>query len=62
MIPTDLPSAVADVYEALTSDRPYRPALTSEDAIDIIHLDVPGRLDADVCGALETVLERQAAR
>ena len=54
--------AVADVYEALTSNRPYRPALTSEDAIDIIHLDVPGRLDADAFGALETVLERRAAR
>jgi HD-GYP domain-containing protein (c-di-GMP phosphodiesterase class II) len=53
--------AVADVYEALTSDRPYRPALSSEDAVDIIELDVPGRLDADVFGALETVLERRAA-
>jgi HD-GYP domain-containing protein (c-di-GMP phosphodiesterase class II) len=53
--------AIADVYAALTADRPYRPALSSGDAIDIVELDVPGRLDADAFRALETVLERRAA-
>ena len=54
--------AVADVYEALTAERPYRPALDSDDALAVMRLDVPGRLDADAFEALETVLERQAAR
>jgi HD-GYP domain-containing protein (c-di-GMP phosphodiesterase class II) len=54
--------AVADVHEALTANRPYRPALDSEDALAVMRLDVPGRLDADAFEALETVLERQAAR
>jgi len=54
--------AVADVHEALTADRPYRPALGSEDALAVMRLDVPSRLDADAFEALETVLDRQAAR
>jgi HD-GYP domain-containing protein (c-di-GMP phosphodiesterase class II) len=48
--------AIADVYEALTADRPYRHALADEDALDIIRLDVPHRLDAEAFGALETVV------
>jgi HD-GYP domain-containing protein (c-di-GMP phosphodiesterase class II) len=48
--------AVADVYEALTAERPYRHALTEEDALDLIRLDVPQRLDADAYSALETVI------
>jgi putative two-component system response regulator len=28
--------AVADVFDALTSDRPYRPALSTEEALDVI--------------------------
>jgi HD-GYP domain-containing protein (c-di-GMP phosphodiesterase class II) len=54
--------AVADVYEALTADRPYRPALSEEDAIDVIRLDTPARLDADVVGALEAVAGRYSER
>jgi HD-GYP domain-containing protein (c-di-GMP phosphodiesterase class II) len=50
--------AVADVYEALTADRPYRAALSDEDALDIIRLDVPARLDADAFSALQTVVAR----
>jgi HD-GYP domain-containing protein (c-di-GMP phosphodiesterase class II) len=53
--------AVADVYEALTSDRPYRPALSSRDAIDLMRLDVPSRLDSEAFAALEALLERQPA-
>jgi HD-GYP domain-containing protein (c-di-GMP phosphodiesterase class II) len=48
--------AVADVYEALTSERPYRRALSSDDALAIIRSEVPHRLDPDACGALERVL------
>jgi HD-GYP domain-containing protein (c-di-GMP phosphodiesterase class II) len=48
--------AVADVYEALTAERPYRHALADEDALDLIRLDVPNRLDPDAFRALETVV------
>ncbi len=52
----DLPMrvlAVADVYEALTADRPYRAPLPIEEALAIIDRDVPERLDLDVRSALE---------
>jgi HD-GYP domain-containing protein (c-di-GMP phosphodiesterase class II) len=48
--------AVADVYEALTSARPYRDALPDADALDVMRLDVPSRLDVDVFRALEKLL------
>jgi putative nucleotidyltransferase with HDIG domain len=52
----DLPMrvlAVADIYEALTADRPYRPPLAPEEALAIIDRDVPHRLDPDVRRALD---------
>jgi HD-GYP domain-containing protein (c-di-GMP phosphodiesterase class II) len=48
--------AVADVYEALTSERPYRAALSEEDALDLVRLDVPDRLDPDAFAALEAAV------
>jgi HD-GYP domain-containing protein (c-di-GMP phosphodiesterase class II) len=51
--------AVADVYEALTSARPYRPALSSERALGVMRTDVPRRLDRDAFSALEAVLEER---
>jgi HD-GYP domain-containing protein (c-di-GMP phosphodiesterase class II) len=65
--------AMADVYEALTSERPYRPALRSDEALGIIRADVPERLGREAFTALERLLaegggaprrpdERQAAR
>jgi HD-GYP domain-containing protein (c-di-GMP phosphodiesterase class II) len=48
--------AIADVYEALTAERPYRHALADEDALDVIRLDVPSRLDAEAFNALETIV------
>ena len=48
--------AVADVYEALTAERPYRHAFAEEDALELIRRDVPRRLDADAYEALETVI------
>ena len=52
--------AVADVYEALTANRPYRPALSDDDALDVIRLDTPDRLDGEAVGALEVVASRWA--
>jgi len=48
--------AVADVYEALTSERPYRPALSSDDALAVMRDDVPTRLDRAAFAALERLL------
>ncbi len=45
--------AVADVYEALTAERPYRAAWSSDRALEIIRLDVPQRLDQDSFAALK---------
>ena len=52
--------AVADVYEALTSDRPYRRALTSVEALAVMRGDVPGRLDRESFATLERLLADSA--
>lgn len=55
----DTPSrilAVADVAEALTAERPYRHALTPEEAIDTIRGRAGRALDAQASEALEQVL------
>jgi HD-GYP domain-containing protein (c-di-GMP phosphodiesterase class II) len=48
--------AIADVFEALTAERPYRPAYTAEGALEVMRSDVPRRLDRDAFAALETLL------
>jgi len=48
--------AVADVYEALTSERPYRRALSSSQALQIMRVDVPRRLDGDAYRALTALV------
>jgi HD-GYP domain-containing protein (c-di-GMP phosphodiesterase class II) len=48
--------AVADVYEALTSPRPYRAAMSSHEALAVMRADVPERLDGEVFAALERLL------
>ena len=48
--------AVADVYEALTSDRPYRAAWSPEQALAMMRADEAGRIDREVIAALERVL------
>jgi HD-GYP domain-containing protein (c-di-GMP phosphodiesterase class II) len=53
--------ALADVYEALTSKRPYRPARRSDEALAIIRRDVPRRLDPDAFAALEALLRTPAS-
>ena len=47
--------AVADVYEALTSERPYRAAMRSEEAMAIIRVEAPHHLDVDAAMALGTL-------
>lgn len=44
--------AVADVYGALTEDRPYRAALSHEQALSVLRDEVPHRLDFDCVEAL----------
>ena len=43
--------AVADVYDALTSDRPYRPAMAASDALAQLQAEAGRGLDADIVGA-----------
>ena len=57
----DLPMrvlAVADIYEALTADRPYRGPMPVAQALAIIDREVPERLDGAVRDALEIHLGR----
>jgi HD-GYP domain-containing protein (c-di-GMP phosphodiesterase class II) len=51
--------AVADVYEALISDRPYRAAYLPDAALDLMRSDVPARLDPDAFAALEAFLRNR---
>jgi putative nucleotidyltransferase with HDIG domain len=48
--------AIADVYEALTSDRPYRRAHSSDEALAVMRREVPDRLDPAAFAALELLL------
>jgi HD-GYP domain-containing protein (c-di-GMP phosphodiesterase class II) len=48
--------AVADVYEALTAERPYRPAFSVDRALEIMRMEVPERLDRDAFSALQMLL------
>jgi HD-GYP domain-containing protein (c-di-GMP phosphodiesterase class II) len=51
--------AVADVFSALTADRPYRPAYSSDRALELMRADVPQRLDGDAFAALEMLVVGQ---
>jgi putative nucleotidyltransferase with HDIG domain len=48
--------AVADVYDALTTDRPYRPAFTHEQAMRMMRDDSNKAFDPAVFVAFETVM------
>ena len=48
--------AVADVYGALTEERPYRAGMAVEQALAIIARDVPHKLDADCFAALRAAV------
>ena len=49
--------AVADVYEALTADRPYRPAMPIETALGILRSEVGEHLAGDVVEVLVVTLD-----
>jgi len=48
---------VADVYGALTEDRPYRAGMSHEQAIAIMLRDAGSKLDADCCAALSCMAD-----
>lgn len=50
--------AVADVFDALTSARPYRPALSVPEALAVLRDEAGIRLDAACVAALERLVER----
>jgi HD-GYP domain-containing protein (c-di-GMP phosphodiesterase class II) len=54
--------AVADTYDALTSDRPYRKARTPWEARRLLQDEAQNRLDARVVAAMFKALDVQVAR
>jgi HD-GYP domain-containing protein (c-di-GMP phosphodiesterase class II) len=50
--------AVADTFDALTTNRPYQQAHDSQDALRIIHSLSGKRLDQDAVAALNAVFQR----
>src|SRR5207302_10920656 len=53
--------AVADTFDVLTSDRPYRQAFSYTEAVERIRLEAGGHLDDLVIGALLKTLASNAA-
>ena len=51
--------AVADVFEALTADRPYRKAMSQGQALGLMWIDAGEHLAADVIEALGDTLDDQ---
>jgi putative nucleotidyltransferase with HDIG domain len=52
--------AVADIFDALTADRPYRAAMPTDAALAILRKETGTALDRDCVSALETSLARMA--
>ena len=55
----DMPArvlAVADMYEALVADRPYRAGMTPGEALGILHRDMETKLCRNAVGGLEALL------
>jgi putative nucleotidyltransferase with HDIG domain len=59
---TDRILQVADVADALTSERPYREALAPDEVLAIMRYDAGKRLDADAFAALEAWLPHRPLR
>jgi putative nucleotidyltransferase with HDIG domain len=49
-------AAVSDMYDAMTTDRPYRDAMTPEQALEILSSEAGRFLDPDVVRAMKEVL------
>ncbi|MDQ3541498.1 MAG: diguanylate cyclase, partial [Chloroflexota bacterium] len=52
--------AVADTFDAMTSDRPYRRAMSSQTALEEIRRNSGSQFDPHVVKAFEVVWSRQA--
>lgn len=52
---------VADVFDALSAERPYRAAMPIADAFDILDKDVGAAFDADCVAALKAGIQRLSA-
>jgi len=50
--------AVADVYDAMTSDRPYRPAHRSQEAIDYVRSQSGRHFDPHTVEAFLAIIDR----
>ena len=55
-------AAVSDVYDAVTSDRPYRGPMTPDDALSLIRSEAGSILDPEVVDALAAVLSEWERR
>lgn len=53
--------SVADVFDALTADRPYRAGMPVETALGILRADVGAAFDGDCVAALERALARHTS-
>jgi HD-GYP domain-containing protein (c-di-GMP phosphodiesterase class II) len=51
---------VCDAYNAMTTDRPYRSAMSSDDALTELLANAGTQFDPDVVAAVSTVIERGA--
>jgi putative nucleotidyltransferase with HDIG domain len=52
--------AVADVFDAMTSDRPYRKALSVAEVLDYLSLHTDSQFDANCVQALHRIITRSA--
>ena len=56
-------ASVADIYDALTTDRPYRAAMKPREALSVLHREVKqGALDRRVVAAMEGLVDAWEAR
>ncbi len=56
-------AAVSDIYDALTTERPYKPAMTTDRALEVLEQEVlAGRLDEHVVHGLVGALPRWIQR
>ena len=53
---------IADVYDALTSQRSYKKALTHDEAMEIMRRDVGKQFDPNLFGAFESIVRRGSWR
>lgn len=53
--------AICDMYDALTTERPYRDAMSPEDALVILRAEAGTHLDPDCLAAFERFMRRQSS-